>query len=284
VTETIDSGDLRGDLAPFLHDLLNDIDYLERRESDPVGLVWQYDDPRDREVAGLVASSLAYGRVSVLREAIQEVFDVLGDSPARTVRNTRPTLFADRLDGFVYRMSRGPDIVDLLAGLGQVLRDHGSLQAAYAADGTTHLERASHLVRQLRAGRSRPNLTRGLRYLLPDPADGSATKRLHMFFRWMARGPDQIDFGIWDAVAPSELVIPLDTHTSRLCRYLGLTGRKSTDLKTALQVTEALREIDPHDPLRFDFALAHLGISGRCIHRRSPQHCPGCPIEAVCQL
>jgi uncharacterized protein (TIGR02757 family) len=279
-----DADDPHARLGPFLDALLEDIDYLERREADPIGLVHRFEDDRDREVAALIASSLAYGRVSLLRQAIGEVFDVLGDRPARLLQDVAPGQLSEPLDGFVYRMSRGPDLVDLLWAIGEALRQYDTLEALYASGDGSHLQRASHLVQFLRGARLRAPLTRGFRYLLPDPADGSATKRLHMFFRWMVRGPDTIDFGIWDAATPDELVIPLDTHTSRLCRYLGLTQRKTANLRTAIEVTDALRAIDPDDPLRYDFALAHLGISGRCVHRRSPEHCPGCPIELVCQL
>lgn len=276
--------DLHDSIGPFLQKLVDETDPLARREADPVGMVWRYDAPADREVAGLVASTLAYGRVGVLREAIAEVFDVLGPSPADFLMQARAAVLSEGLADFVYRMTRGPDLVDLLVAIGRTLRQHGSLEGLYASTDGGHLARASAFVRALRAERVRDELTRGFRYLLPDPADGSTTKRLHMYFRWMVRGPDEVDFGIWSAAEPARLVIPLDTHTSRICRYLGLTTRKSTDLKTAIEVTNALREVDPDDPLRFDFSLAHLGISGRCIHRRSPEHCPGCPIEAVCRL
>jgi uncharacterized protein (TIGR02757 family) len=189
------------------------------------------------------------------------------------------------LRDFVYRMTRGEDVVDLLAGIHAVRDEYGSLEQAYAsAPADDHLGRASHFVGELRAGRARDEFTRGLRYLLPDPADGSATKRLHLFFRWMGRGPDGIDLGLWSSLDPADLVMPLDTHTSRLCRYIGLTDRKSADLKAALEVTESLRMMDLDDPLKYDFPLCHLGISGGCIHRRSEEHCPTCPIESVCTL
>jgi uncharacterized protein (TIGR02757 family) len=78
--------------------------------------------------------------------------------------------------------------------------------------------------------------------------------------------------------------MPLDTHTSRICRYIGLTDRKSVDGKTARQVTDALRELDPDDPIKYDFAICHLGISESCIHERSEEHCPDCPLESICRL
>jgi len=274
----------RKNLEYFLNVAVADCDTDARRAVDPVGIVWSYDTDADREIAALIVSCLAYGQVDLVRRAAGDALARMGDSPRRFVEETPRSALPGPFEGFVYRMTRGADLADLVAGIAAMIAEHGSLAAGYAAQPGGHHERASAFVRKLRAGRLRVDCARGLRYLLVDPADGSAAKRLHLFFRWVARGPDDVDLGIWDEPEASELVMPLDTHTSRLCRYLGLTERKSADGKAARQVTESLRLLDPDDPLRFDFALAHLGISGRCIHRRSPEHCPNCPIERVCTL
>jgi uncharacterized protein (TIGR02757 family) len=272
-------------LKPTLEAFLSDFDYLEHRRNDPVEIAWEYDRAADREVVALLSSCLAYGRVELLKQSIREVLTILGPSPADAIAEFDRHLLADGLNGFVYRMSRGPDILDLLAGICAALDEFGSLESMYAArDGDTHLERASGFVQYLRRHRVRDALERGFRYLLPDPADGSSCKRLHLFFRWVGRGPDGVDLGLWAAPRPDELLMPLDTHTSRLCRYIGLTSRKTVDAKMARQVTKSLAQLDPEDPLRYDFALCHLGISKTCIHEPSEEHCPSCPIEAICQL
>ncbi|MFU8802767.1 MAG: TIGR02757 family protein [Bradymonadaceae bacterium] len=272
-------------IKPFLETLLVSCDGEARRAVDPVGFVWDYDDPADREVVALISSCLAYGRVDLLRNAIAQVLAPIGPSPATFLQESSREELSTLHSSFVYRMTRGPDIADLLAGIAKVLHDHGSLEAGYAHGyDDDHLHAASAFVRALRAGRLREELQRGFAYLLPDPAAGSACKRLHLFFRWVVRGPDEVDAGLWERPAPSELRMPLDTHTSRLCRYIGLTARKTADGRAVEEVTQALSRLDPDDPLRYDFALCHLGISGRCIHRRSPLHCPGCPIEHICTL
>ncbi len=276
-TRPFDPEELRG----FLDALVHEIDVRDRIDSDPVGLVRPFARPEDREVAALLASTLAYGRVSLVRRAIRETLDRLDDLPFDALQRLTPRTF----DGFVYRMTRGDDLYDLLVGVRGAIEEFGSLESCYAAGaGDQHLDRASSFVQTIRARRARPDVSRGLQYLLPDPADGSATKRLHMFFRWVARDDDGVDLGLWNSLPASELVMPLDTHTSRICRYLGLTDRKAADGIAARQVTESLRSLRPEDPLLYDFALAHLGISGRCIHRRSEEHCPGCPIEGACRL
>jgi uncharacterized protein (TIGR02757 family) len=115
----------------------------------------------------------------------------------------------------------------------------------------------------------------GLKQLLPSPRKGSACKRMNLFLRWMVRSED-IDFGIWDNIPPNKLVIPLDTHIARISKCLGLTRRASADWKMAEEITGALREFDPEDPLKYDFALCHHGISGLCKGERNDNTCLEC--------
>ena len=105
-----------------------------------------------------------------------------------------------------------------------------------------------------------------------------------MFLRWMVRGPDAVDFGHWSALGTHRLVMPLDTHVHRIGRYIGLTRRNQADWKTAVDITNALKQLDGVDPLRFDFALAHMGISGLCPSRRVESICKDCAIRNICTL
>lgn len=275
-------------LRALLDAAMAETDVDARLADDPIGIVRGWDDPADLEVVAFIGAALAYGRVEMVRDAIVRATAALGEHPAQALRDAPPDHWHPLLDTFVYRMTRGADLADLYSALGETLRMEGSLHALYLTDttaGTTaHLARASRFVQTLRDRRHRPALSRGLRYLLVDPLDGSTAKRLHMFFRWVVRGPDDVDLGLWDNVSPAALVMPIDTHTNRIARYIGLTQRASTDLKTALEVTESLRALCADDPVQYDFALAHLGISGRCIHKRSAEHCPSCPLEQVCLL
>jgi uncharacterized protein (TIGR02757 family) len=122
-----------------------------------------------------------------------------------------------------------------------------------------------------------------MRWLLPRPADGSACKRPLLFLRWVARPDDGVDLGLWTALDPARLVVPLDTHVHRIGYWIGLTSRRTASWRTALEVTAALRALDPADPTRFDFALAHLGISRDCPGRPEPRACTPCPLRAHCR-
>ena len=125
---------------------------------------------------------------------------------------------------------------------------------------------------------------RGFAHLWSDPLKGSALKRLNMLMRWMVRGPDEVDLGLWASLGPARLTIPLDAHVFRVARALGLTRRSSPSWRAAREVTEALLTLDPQDPVRYDFALAHLGISGDCAGHQVPERCQRCALQPICSL
>jgi uncharacterized protein (TIGR02757 family) len=267
-----------------LDSLLDSFDWARARERDPVGLVWEYPDPADREVVALIVSSLAYGRVSMIRDAARRALAPLGDAPARSLETSgfEPA----EVVSFSYRMTRGEDLLALLSAIGFALRDYGSLQALFvSALNPEDKDARAPLTRMVTTLRGYvKHDSRGFRYLLPDPAGGGACKRLNLFLRWMVRGPDFVDLGLWDDVEPRILTIPLDTHIARMAGLLGLGSRRTQDWKLARQITDALLALDPEDPLKYDFALCHLGISGACPNRRDPVICEGCSIREVCRI
>ena len=256
--------------------------------ADPVSLVRRYDDPHDQEVAGFFVAMLAYGRVDSIRQKAGELLERLGPRPAAQVDSGRAVR---KLQGFAYRFQKDDDLPRFARAVGRVRRERGSLGAAFLHDvqprhGDYRHEMAA-LMGQLRAAVAGP-LTHGMKFLLPDPGSGSAAKRLCLFVRWMVRPEDGVDLGTWGrlglSVDPARLLIPLDTHIARIGRYLGLTERRTDDLEAASQITRALGRLRPSDPVAYDLALCHLGISGACPRRRDPVRCVGCPIRAVCRL
>ena len=282
-------------LAPLLEALERGLDKRRRVGFDPVELPRRYSEPADREVAGLFAAALAYGRADLFKPQLERVLAEMGTSPARfcdeLARSPRPGAFA----GFRYRFNRPEDVAALAAAIGHLRRRHGGLGERFAAllaeqrDGPDPLRRAlARLARELREAPPAAELLarrggRGLAHLLPDPGLPGACKRWNLYLRWMVRGPDEVDLGVWRGVPPSALVVPLDTHVARIARYLGLTDRDDMTWRTAEEVTAALRRLDPADPVRFDFALCHLGMSGACPPRRDPRCCQVCPLSPACR-
>ena len=129
----------------------------------------------------------------------------------------------------------------------------------------------------------RGRLSRGYRHLFPLPSTGGPCKRLHLFLRWMVRRAPP-DFGLWPEVSPAKLLMPVDTHIENMCRAVGLTSRKSRNWRMAVEITDRLRRLDADDPVKYDFALCHLGIAGDCPRKRDPVKCVQCPIQAICRL
>jgi uncharacterized protein (TIGR02757 family) len=146
----------------------------------------------------------------------------------------------------------------LLCGLQRILKTYGSLEACFAAgmgrQDRTVLPGLSAFARKLADASSGRACS-----LLPDPGKGSACKRLHLFLRWMVRR-DAVDPGGWEALSPSQLIVPVDTHMHRIGRALGFTGRKQADQKTAVEITEGFRAFSRRDPVKYDFCLTRLGI------------------------
>lgn len=259
--------------------LLAQHDVARHRANDPVSFVHRYESADDREVAGLVASSLAFGNVVAIRASVARALEALGPSPALTVERERERALARRLDGFVHRVYRGAHLAAMLARAGRIRRREGSIGAALAK----RLERAelrealADLADELR-GDDPP---RGLAHLVPDPRAGSACKRLLLYVRWMSRPADGVDLGLWP-IPPSRLIIPVDTHVHRIARNLGLTARKDGSWRTAEEITASLRALDPADPVKYDFALCHFGVSRQCPSRRDESKCATCVLRPVC--
>ena len=274
-------------IAPLFESLLAGLDVSSRRAADPVAFVHRYPRPADQEIAGLVASALAFGTVASIRRSVEAALRRLGPAPAQTAREATCRTFA----GLRHRWVGPADLAALVYGAAALAESAGGLGTAFRGAFERHGDlrpALTEFVTALRATDFRPVWGHrapppGLAYLLPDARGPGACKRLLMYLRWMVRGPDGVDLGLWP-LPPRILRMPLDTHTARLCRYLGLTDRRQPSWAMAEEVTWHLAALDPDDPVRFDFALAHLGISRACRHRRLPEVCVDCPLEPGCRL
>ena len=254
-------------------------------ELDPLRIPLAYPDPWDREVAAWVAAHLAYGRVAPMLRAIQGALAPLGPTPSQWLRMAGEArarnLLTRALEGWVWRFHAAQDMVEWLLAwkhLDEESQNRGLEPHLLPAEGQSTEEVLSALVQRLR--RELPS-GYGTRFSLPDPGEGSACKRWRMFLRWMVR-EGWPDLGQWRAYPRGSLVIPLDTHVARTARLIGLSQRKAPDGRMALEITDSLRRIDPSDPLRFDFALSHLGILGDCPGVRTLPNCANCPLTALC--
>lgn len=280
-------------VGPRLEALLEATAPAQRLLRDPLELPRRYRAREDVEVAALLSAALAYGRVDLFKPRLEGLLARLGPSPGACARDASPGELSRRCAEFAYRMTGPAEVASLLLAAGALLRRDGSLGAAFAR---AFREAGEPTVRgalgrflddllsvDMRPVAGGPPPSRRLKHLLPHPARGSACKRLNLFLRWMVRGPDGVDLGLWREVPAAALVIPLDTHVHRIAGLIGLTRRKDLSWRTAEEITARLRALDPHDPVRYDFALSHLGISGDCPSRRDDRKCAPCPLRPVCR-
>lgn len=245
-------------LRTDLETLYAEINRPENIVPDPLQFVLAYKSPRDREIAGLLAASLAFGGVKQILASTQGILDVLG-SPYEGVQRARRDRIERSLSLWRHRWVTGNDVARLILGIQRVLNEFGSLEACFTRgmghEDETILPTLTQFVSALRGS----DQGQAKDCLLTSPKDGSACKRMNLFLRWMVRR-DAVDPGVWIGVPASKLVVPLDVHLHRAAVRMGLTRRKQANLRTALEVTAAFRQIAPDDPVRYDFALTRMGM------------------------
>ena len=260
--------------------------------NDPLSFCHRFREPHDREIAGLIASSFAYGNVKIILRTLESIFAAIGPSPRRFVEDFDPAEGLQLFAGFKHRFNDGRDLCALLLAIRTMVEEADSIETFFLAgldptdsDITTALNEFSSALLAFDYtavfGSAAPPPGSYFPFFFPSPASGSACKRLCMYLRWMARPDDGIDLGLWQTVSPAKLVIPVDAHIQQICRLLGFTSRKQADWKMAREITAALRELDPLDPVKYDFSLCHLGISEGC-DGTSPDLCLGCAIAGIC--
>ena len=239
-------------------------------DPDPLEFVRRQGSAADREVAGLVASSLAYGNVKQIKRSIGRVLDALGDAPAAAVDRLDPKAMARRLAAFKHRFNDGRDVACLLFFIRQMREGHGSVEAFFRAGHAPDAHDVgpalvSFTARTLALGHGRlygrgglPDAA-GVRFFFPSPASGSACKRLNLYLRWMVRR-EGVDLGVWRGIDPAALVIPLDAHIFTIARRVRLTRYRTAGWKMAVDITRRLRRLDPADPVKYDFAFHRMGL------------------------
>jgi uncharacterized protein (TIGR02757 family) len=258
--------------------------------TDPVHIVRRYAASDDREVVGFCAAGLAFGRVASVLQSIESLLKVMGPHPAAFVRAFDPARHGALLAPLVHRWIRGRDLVALILVLRRMLRESGSIEAFFlegddpaqphvgpGLDAFSTRALATDLRQAY--GRRVPK-QRGVSYFFPRPSAGSACKRLNLFLRWMVRR-DEIDLGVWTRVSSARLIVPLDTHVIRLGRCLRLTRYTSPGWKMAVEITASLRDVDALDPVRYDFALCHVGMMNACGFGKA-QRDTQCPLRGMC--
>jgi uncharacterized protein (TIGR02757 family) len=238
-----------------------------RISPDPLQFLHLFKDEMDIEIAGFISSVFAYGNVKQIINTLNSIFGILGSHPYDFIKNLDKELLPGFFGRTVHRFYTSRDIQLFFLELNSVLNKEGSLKNLFLRFYSEHkadknlkipLSGFSNYFLSGFAGKYK-KITPGFRFMFADPLRGSACKRLNLFLRWMIR-KDDLDFGIWNEIPADKLVIPVDTHVARICRELKLTKRKNVSWKMAEEITENLKKFDPADPVKYDFAICHIGM------------------------
>ncbi|MFY9269173.1 MAG: TIGR02757 family protein [Candidatus Manganitrophaceae bacterium] len=277
-------------LAPLLESFYRSQSRFDRIKEDPIEFPHRYTDPKEIEVVGWLSSALAYGRVALFKGVLEKILALMEGGPYAYLMRFDPVRERHRFEGLYYRLNATGDLFCFIYLISRVVQQFGSVGGLFRSLYREEEEIGPTLSRFVATvlaidltpiyGKNEP--PPGLRQLLSSPSRGSACKRMNLYLRWMIRPNDGIDFGLWKEIPPNKLIIPLDTHIVRISRYLGLTRRKSPDWKMAKEISDGLKEFDPLDPLKYDFALCHLGISGACPTERDQEKCRLCTFLPAC--
>ncbi|MCX7857787.1 MAG: TIGR02757 family protein [Deltaproteobacteria bacterium] len=227
----------------------------ERVQNDPIFFPKLYRNKNDIEIAGFISAQFAYGNIRQIKRFLSVLFCEMGDSPYEFIREWN----GRGLSRLYYRFQKEEEIKGLFHVLKEILVRHGSLGTLFSNLYNGDIRKAIFSIRD------HLNINqRHLIFFFPFESSSNPLKRWNLFLRWMTR-KDDIDFGIWEFIKPSELIVPLDTHIFRISGCLGWTFRKTRDKKAALEITEKLKILSPEDPLKYDFLLCHfVGIDNKC--------------------
>jgi uncharacterized protein (TIGR02757 family) len=226
--------------------------------TDPIQVPRSFTDARDIEISGFLTATMAWGRKTSIIQNARRLLALMPGGPHAFLMEAGEEDWHGFLP-FVHRTFNGLDCIYFLKSLQWLYREHGGLGEVFrkAWDRSGDLAFALVEFRKLFFSLEAPGHTAKH---VPDISRGSAAKRLNMFLRWMVRRDNRgVDFGLWDRIPMSALYIPLDVHTGTVARRLGLLTRKQNDWKAVEELTDRLREYDPDDPIRYDFALFGLG-------------------------
>ncbi|NBC84529.1 MAG: TIGR02757 family protein [Bacteroidetes bacterium] len=250
----------RKELTDFLnqkHDQYNRPQFIA---DDPIIIPHQFSQDENREIAGFLTASLSWGQRAVIIKNALKMMQLMDNNPYEFLQSASEKILMKRSEGFVHRTFNGIDLHFFLSSLQNIYKHHGGLrhvfQEGYKA--THSIDNALIHFRQVFFSIDYPSRTQKH---VSDIMKGASAKRLNMFLRWMARHDNRgVDFGLWNEIPTKSLYLPLDVHTGNVARKLGLLKRKQNDWKAVAEVTETLRQIDPHDPVKYDFALFGLGM------------------------
>ncbi len=234
-------------------------------EPDPLQFLHMFKDERDIEVVGLIASIFAYGNVKQIENTLKKFIIEFEGKSYSFIKNFSLGKDSNKIFGIKHRFYTEDDVLKLFIILNKEIKKHKSIKQIFlqgcnisdenVKNGISNF--SNHFLNSFLETFGK--ISAGIKFMFPLPEKGSACKRMNLFLRWMVR-KDELDFGLWNEIPASKLIIPVDTHIARISRALKLTERKNADWKMAEEITRNLKKFDSEDPIKYDFAICHIGI------------------------
>lgn len=227
-------------------------------ENDPIQIPHRFDQKEDIEIAAFLSASIAWGQRPIIVRNANRLMELMEYAPADFVRNcTDKDLII--FESFKHRTFQSIDIQFFIKSLQNIYLNHGGMENVFSEG--FKIDAQSALIAFNALFYQTSHQKRSEKHL-SNPAKNSAAKRLNMFLRWMIRHDKSgVDFGLWKSISPAQLMLPLDVHTARIGRGIGLLARKQNDWHAVEEITAALRLFDPDDPIKYDFALFGFGVN-----------------------
>ena len=232
-------------------------------EPDPLQFPHLFQDEKDIEVMAFIASIFAYGNIKQIINSLNTFVLIAKNQPYEFISNISAS--KNLPTHFVHRFFSTKDILHLFQLLNSAYHEFGSLKNLFITGYNSEEENLKNTITNFnkyfltKSQKEFKELSRGLKFMFPLPEKGSACKRMNLFLRWMVR-KDELDFGLWNEIPTPKLIIPVDTHVARICKQLKLTKRKNVSWQMAEEITDNLKKFDPDDPVKYDFAICHLGM------------------------
>lgn len=246
------------DLLEHLHDKYNRKEFIE---PDPISIPHSFSDQADREIAGFMAATIAWGNRKAIVKSAQRMMQYMDYAPADFVRNASQSELS-HLQTYVHRTFNGQDFTDFVLAMRHIINRWGGIGEFFEQNylATHDIAKVLSLFRQeFFSCEHNPHCEKHLSSI----DKGAACKRLNMYLRWFVRRDERgVDFGLWKKIPMSALYLPLDVHTGNMGRALGLLVRKQNDWKATDEITRSLREFCADDPVRYDYSLFGAGIDG----------------------
>ena len=231
---------------------------------DPLEFPHRYSSKEDIEIAAFISSVFAYGNIKQIMDSLENLFILIQNEPHKFVTDYKLKDGFKLFENIKHRFYTSDDIAVLFYLIHHVYKNYGSLKyyfLLYYFDKDKNIKNSlSFFSNNLKCiSRKMGYFTNGIQFMFPDPLTGSACKRMNLFLRWMVR-KDELDFGLWHEISTDKLVIPVDTHIAKISKSLKLTKRKTVSWKMAEEITENLMKFNPKDPVKYDFAICHIGM------------------------